>query len=44
LQQEVIHQYVHLATTCLAWSHSCWNPLLYTLTRDNVKRKVWFSL
>jgi len=44
LQQEVIHHYVHLVTTCLAWSHSCWNPLLYMLVQEDVKKQVCFAL
>ncbi|XP_039267627.2 type-1 angiotensin II receptor B-like [Styela clava] len=37
---DLIHYYVHMFTTCLAWIHSCMNPILYAFMREDMRLKL----
>nr|XP_026690820.1 neuropeptides B/W receptor type 1-like isoform X2 [Ciona intestinalis] len=34
------HYYIHMFSNCLAWGHSCMNPILYLFMREDIKLKV----
>nr|XP_018666693.1 somatostatin receptor type 5-like [Ciona intestinalis] len=40
LQLSKVHYYIHMFSTCLAWAHSCVNPMLYCFMREDLKLKL----
>nr|XP_039266994.1 type-1B angiotensin II receptor-like [Styela clava] len=39
-EPSMTHYYVHMFSSCLAWIHSCVNPILYAFMREDMRLKL----